>query len=49
LDFVAGVSTLGHQPAKVNQAIKDQLDKYSHVMVWGVFPKSGSENVAETA
>jgi 4-aminobutyrate aminotransferase-like enzyme len=30
LDFVAGVlRTLGHQPARVNQAIKDQLDKYS--------------------
>jgi acetylornithine/succinyldiaminopimelate/putrescine aminotransferase len=39
LDFVAGVSacTLGHQPTKVNQAIKDQLDKYSHVMVYGEY------------
>jgi acetylornithine/succinyldiaminopimelate/putrescine aminotransferase len=44
LDFVAGVSacTLGHQPARVNQAIKDQLDKYSHVMVYGEYSQSPS-------
>ena len=39
LDFVAGVSanTLGHQPTDVVKAIKDQLDKYMHVMVYGEF------------
>jgi acetylornithine/succinyldiaminopimelate/putrescine aminotransferase len=39
LDFVAGVSanTLGHQPKVVTQAIKNQLDKYTHVMVYGEF------------
>lgn len=39
LDFVAGVSaaTLGHQHARVNQAIIDQLNKYSHVMVYGEY------------
>jgi acetylornithine/N-succinyldiaminopimelate aminotransferase len=39
LDFVAGVSatSLGHQHTRVNQAIKDQLDKYSHVMVYGEY------------
>ena len=39
LDFVAGVSanTLGHQPKRVNDAIKTQLDKYSHVMVYGEY------------
>lgn len=39
LDFVAGVSanTLGHQPKRVNEAIKAQLDKYSHVMVYGEY------------
>lgn len=39
LDFVAGVSacTLGHQHPKVNDAIKAQLDKYSHVMVYGEY------------
>ncbi len=42
LDFTAGVSacTLGHQPLRVNQAIKDQLDKYSHVMVYGEYSQS---------
>lgn len=39
LDFVAGVSacTLGHQNQKVNDAIKKQLDTYSHVMVYGEY------------
>lgn len=39
LDFVAGVSalSLGHRNPRVNQAIKDQLDRYSHVMVYGEY------------
>jgi len=39
LDFVAGVSacTLGHQHPRVVNAIKDQLDKYMHVMVYGEY------------
>ncbi len=39
LDFVAGVSacSLGHRHPKVVQAIKDQLDKYLHVMVYGEY------------
>ncbi|GGB86315.1 aspartate aminotransferase family protein [Flavobacterium suaedae] len=39
LDFVAGVSatSLGHKNPRVNQAIKDQLDKYTHVMVYGEY------------
>lgn len=39
LDMVAGVSacTLGHQPKRVNDAIKKQLDTYSHVMVYGEY------------
>ena len=42
LDFVAGVSAcpLGHQHPRVNKAIKDQLDKYSHVMVYGEYSQS---------
>jgi acetylornithine/succinyldiaminopimelate/putrescine aminotransferase len=42
LDFVAGVSacSLGHQHPTVNQAIKDQLDLYSHVMVYGEYSQS---------
>lgn len=39
LDFIAGVSanTLGHNHPKISQAIKDQVDKYTHVMVYGEF------------
>ena len=39
LDFVAGVSAcpLGHRHPKVVSAIKDQLDKYMHVMVYGEY------------
>ena len=39
LDFVAGVSanSLGHNNAEVTTAIKNQLDAYSHVMVYGEF------------
>jgi acetylornithine/N-succinyldiaminopimelate aminotransferase len=39
LDFVAGVSAtpLGHNHPKVINAIKDQLDKYLHVMVYGEY------------
>ena len=39
LDFVAGVSanSLGHQHPEVTRAIKDQLDHYAHVMVYGEF------------
>ena len=44
LDFVAGVSacTLGHQNQRVNDAIKNQLDKYSHVMVYGEYAQQPS-------
>jgi len=39
LDFVAGVSanSLGHNHPKVSEAIKNQIDKYTHVMVYGEF------------
>ncbi|WP_405296196.1 aspartate aminotransferase family protein [Algibacter sp. Ld11] len=39
LDFVAGVSAcpLGHQHPRVTNAIKNQLDQYSHVMVYGEY------------
>ncbi|MBP8793171.1 MAG: aspartate aminotransferase family protein [Lutibacter sp.] len=39
LDFVAGVSanTLGHGHPVISQAIKDQVDSYTHVMVYGEF------------
>ncbi len=39
LDFVAGVSAnvIGHRPEAVVEAVKSQLDKYMHVMVYGEF------------
>ncbi|MFK7832340.1 MAG: aspartate aminotransferase family protein [Winogradskyella sp.] len=39
LDFVAGVSacSLGHAHPKVVNAVKTQLDKYLHVMVYGEY------------
>ena len=39
LDFIAGVSanTLGHNHAKISQAIINQVDAYTHVMVYGEF------------
>jgi len=39
LDFVAGVSacSLGHKHPTVIEAIKNQLDKYLHVMVYGEY------------
>ena len=39
LDFIAGVSacSLGHCHPKVVSAIKNQVDKYLHVMVYGEF------------
>ena len=39
LDFVAGVSacTLGHKHPKVVTALKEQIDSYLHVMVYGEY------------
>jgi len=39
LDFVAGVSanTLGHSHPKIIDAIKEQADRYLHVMVYGEY------------
>ena len=39
LDFVAGVSAtpLGHNHPRVINAIKEQADKYLHVMVYGEY------------
>jgi acetylornithine/N-succinyldiaminopimelate aminotransferase len=39
LDFVAGVSAcpLGHCHPKITEAVKSQLDKYLHVMVYGEY------------
>ena len=39
LDFIAGVSanSLGHNHPKVKNAILEQVEKYTHVMVYGEF------------
>ena len=39
LDLVAGVSAnnLGHGHPKITEAIKEQLDRYTHVMVYGEY------------
>ena len=42
LDFVAGISacSLGHSHPRVVKAVKQQLDKYLHVMVYGEYVQS---------
>jgi len=49
LDFVAGVSacSLGHSHPKVINAIKDQLDKYLHVMVYGEYIQKPAVDLAK--
>ncbi len=39
IDFIAGIGTssVGHQHPKVLRAIKNQLDKHAHVMVYGEY------------
>src|SRR5215467_5858888 len=42
IDLIGGISVanVGHRHPKVIQAIKDQLDAYMHVMVYGEFIES---------
>ena len=49
LDFIAGVSacTLGHSNPYITDAIKKQLDKYSHVMVYGEYVQSPQYKLAK--
>ena len=49
LDFVAGVSacTLGHSNPIIIDAVKEQLDKYTHVMVYGEFLQSSQYKLAK--
>lgn len=49
LDFIAGVSanTLGHQPEVVTEAIAGQLDKYTHIMVYGEFIQTPQVELAK--
>tara|TARA_B100001758_G_C18348940_1_gene578667 strand:+ start:64 stop:1248 length:1185 start_codon:yes stop_codon:yes gene_type:complete len=49
LDFVAGVSacTLGHSNSIIIESIKNQLDKYTHVMVYGEYVQSPQYKLAK--
>ncbi len=42
-----GVSVIGHRHPKVLQAIRDQLDKHLHVMVYGEYVQSSVNLLAE--
>ena len=49
LDFVAGVSacSVGHSNKRIIKAIKDQSEKYLHVMVYGEFITKPALNLAK--
>ncbi|WP_179020388.1 aspartate aminotransferase family protein [Winogradskyella forsetii] len=49
LDFVAGVSacSLGHSHPKVVDAVKKQLDKYLHVMVYGEYAQKPAVDLSK--
>src|SRR5690606_13641239 len=49
LDFVAGVSacSLGHKHPRVVAAIKQQLDRYLHVMVYGEYIQEPAVNLTK--
>lgn len=48
LDLISGigVSNIGHRHPKVVKAIKDQVDKHLHVMVFGEYIQSASNELA---
>ena len=48
IDLISGigVSNIGHRHPKVIKAIKDQLDKHLHVMVYGEYIQYSSNNLA---
>ena len=49
LDLVSGVSVsnLGHGHPRVRQAVKDQVDKYMHLMVYGEFIETPQVQLAK--
>jgi len=49
LDFIAGVSacSLGHSNPIITDAVKQQLDKYSHVMVYGEYVQPPQYKLAQ--
>jgi len=50
LDFIAGVSacSLGHQHPKIKTAIKKQLDRYLHVMVYGEYAQETAVTLSKS-
>ena len=50
LDFIAGVSALplGHSHPKVVSALKSQIEKYMHVMVYGEFAQAPAVALCKT-
>ena len=48
IDLISGiaVSNLGHRHPKVISAIKNQLDAYMHLMVYGEFQRFGTSLLA---
>jgi acetylornithine/succinyldiaminopimelate/putrescine aminotransferase len=50
MDLISGigVSNIGHRHPQVIEAIKEQLDKHMHVMVYGEFVQSSTNILAET-
>lgn len=50
IDLVAGVSVsnLGHQNQEIAQAVKDQIDKHMHLMVYGEFIQSTQVELGQT-
>jgi len=49
LDFISGVSanSLGHNHPKIKKAIIEQLEKYTHVMVYGEFVQQPQVNLCK--
>lgn len=49
IDLISGigVSNVGHRHPKVVQAVKDQADKYMHLMVYGEFVQTPQVKLAE--
>ncbi|VAW25926.1 Acetylornithine aminotransferase (ACOAT) [hydrothermal vent metagenome] len=49
IDFIAGIGVLsvGHKHPKVVEAIKNQLDKHAHVMVYGEYLQDSVISLAE--
>ncbi len=49
IDLISGigVSNVGHRHPKVVQAIKDQVDKYMHLMVYGEYVQTPQVRLAE--